>query len=351
MVAPSARCRAGSSARSSPRSPASRFESGSANRNTRCARTIAPPNATRRRCPPESCAGRRSSSSVRPSRWAVSCTRRAISDSATPRTSNPKAILPRALRWGYKASFWNTMATSRSAGGRYVTSRPAIRTSPAVGSSSPAMQRRAVDLPQPDGPSSTRSSPSRTSRESSCNAGLAPPSNVFVRPRSVSDAMRLSLLGASCEGNRQRIADVAFPRRAAVELDAEARAVDRHRDAAPRHAYALERGAVDAEGHGPDGQTSAWTVRQHTHHVRHDQVVHPGVQVVVDAAVDARAAGVRVIVLEAVRPFGGAVERHHARDLEDLIAHLPRPCPLLKQHEPRQRSDVVRVRLWPPAHV
>src|SRR5437879_8575017 len=48
-------------------------------------------------------------------------------------------------------------------------------------------------------------------------------SNVFVRARSVTDAMRLSLLGASSEGNRQRIADVAFPRRAAVDLDAEAR--------------------------------------------------------------------------------------------------------------------------------
>src|SRR2546430_13184024 len=82
------------------------------------------------------------------------------------------------------------MATSRSAGGRGVTSRSPIRTSPSVGSSSPAMHRRAVVLPQPDGPSSTRNSPSRTSSDSSCNARLAPPSNVFVRPRKVTDAMR-----------------------------------------------------------------------------------------------------------------------------------------------------------------
>src|SRR5205814_9339220 len=120
----------------------------------------------------------------------------------------------------------------------------------------------AIDLPQPDGPSSTRSSPSRTSRESSCNAGLAPPSNVFVRPRRVSDAMRLSLLGASAEGNRQRIADVAFPRRAAVDLDAEARAVDRHRHAAPGHAPALDCGSGDARRPGPARQTTSWTARQ-----------------------------------------------------------------------------------------
>ena len=49
------------------RSFASRFESGSSMRNTRGRRTIARPIATRWRCPPESCAGLRSSRSVRPS--------------------------------------------------------------------------------------------------------------------------------------------------------------------------------------------------------------------------------------------------------------------------------------------
>src|SRR5438445_710298 len=146
-------------------------------------------------------------------------------------------------------------------------------------SSARSSPRSPVALPQPEGPSSTRNSPSRTSSESSCNAGRAPPSNVFVRPRKVTDAMRLSLLGASSEGNRQRVADVAVPRRAAVDLDAEARAVDRYRYSPTGHAHALEYGAADAKRHGPDGETSPWTVRQHAHHVRHDQVIHPGVQV------------------------------------------------------------------------
>ena len=49
------------------------------------------------------------------------------------------------------------MLTFRSVAGRRVTSRPPIRTSPSVASSSPAMRRSVVVLPQPEGPRSVTS--------------------------------------------------------------------------------------------------------------------------------------------------------------------------------------------------
>jgi hypothetical protein len=58
---------------------------------------------------------------------------------------------------GKSAYDWNTMLTFRSVAGRRVTSRPPIRTSPSLASSSPAMRRRVVVLPQPEGPSSVTS--------------------------------------------------------------------------------------------------------------------------------------------------------------------------------------------------
>ena len=51
------------------------------------------------------------------------------------------------------------MAMSRSRGGTLVTSRPPMTICPPDVSSSPAMQLSRVDLPQPDGPTSTRKSP------------------------------------------------------------------------------------------------------------------------------------------------------------------------------------------------
>ena len=56
------------------------------------------------------------------------------------------------------------MAMPRLAGGALSTFSPSIRTSPEVASSSPAMTRSSVDLPQPDGPTKMTNSPSSTSR-------------------------------------------------------------------------------------------------------------------------------------------------------------------------------------------
>ena len=56
------------------------------------------------------------------------------------------------------------MAMSRSPGLAQVTSLLPISTVPSLASSSPAMVRSSVDLPQPEGPTSTVNSPDGTSR-------------------------------------------------------------------------------------------------------------------------------------------------------------------------------------------
>src|SRR5260370_919252 len=66
------------------------------------------------------------------------------------------------------------MATSRCAGERPLTLSPPMRISPLVGSARPAMRLSVVDLPQPEGPTSERNSPSAMSRDSSLSASGAP---------------------------------------------------------------------------------------------------------------------------------------------------------------------------------
>src|SRR5215212_11374174 len=62
---------------------------------------------------------------------------------------------------------------SRSRGATRLTTRSPIRISPSVTDSSPASIRRAVVLPEPDGPTSTRNSPSGAASESSRTASTA----------------------------------------------------------------------------------------------------------------------------------------------------------------------------------
>src|SRR5262249_27112564 len=68
------------------------------------------------------------------------------------------------------------MATPRARGGVSLTTSSLIRTSPDVWRSSPAMILRKVVLPQPDGPSSTRNSPSGTDMLTPSTAGTSPKS-------------------------------------------------------------------------------------------------------------------------------------------------------------------------------
>ena len=77
-------------------------------------------------------------------------------------------------RCGKSAYDWNTMDTRRSAGGRCVTSTPPMAMRPAVAASSPAMSRSVVDLPQPDGPSSTSIRPAAASKLTSSTARVCP---------------------------------------------------------------------------------------------------------------------------------------------------------------------------------
>ncbi len=62
------------------------------------------------------------------------------------------------------------MAMSRSLAGTSFIRLFPMRSSPPVMSSRPATMRSAVDFPQPDGPTSTRNSPSWMSTLRSCTA-------------------------------------------------------------------------------------------------------------------------------------------------------------------------------------
>ena len=63
---------------------------------------------------------------------------------------------------------------SRSFGGTSLTTRSPMRMSPDVMFSSPAIMRSSVDLPQPDGPTSTTNSPSRIAMSMPWMTAVAP---------------------------------------------------------------------------------------------------------------------------------------------------------------------------------
>src|SRR5215207_2745860 len=89
---------------------------------------------------------------------------------------------------------------SRSRGARSLTTSPPMISSPSEMSSSPAIIRSAVDLPQPDGPTRIMNSPSSMSRFMSLTASK-PSANVLVTPSrlSLTSVGSLSLDGAGGE--------------------------------------------------------------------------------------------------------------------------------------------------------
>src|SRR5882724_8855749 len=89
------------------------------------------------------------------------------------------------------------MATFRARGGRPVTMFPSITISPEVGRSSPAIMRINVVLPQPDGPSRTRNSPSLAMRSMPSTARTSSKSLVMRRVSTM--AMRESRLPPSAK--------------------------------------------------------------------------------------------------------------------------------------------------------
>ena len=66
------------------------------------------------------------------------------------------------------------MAMSRCEGCRLLTARPLMRISPPVMVSSPAMVLSKVDLPQPEGPTSTRNPPSSIERSMPFSTSTVP---------------------------------------------------------------------------------------------------------------------------------------------------------------------------------
>src|SRR6476469_2202476 len=84
---------------------------------------------------------------------------------------------------------------SRELGSTLVTSRSPIRMRPPLTGSRPASMRRDVDLPQPEGPTRTRNSPSPISRSSWSTAGLVAPSYMRVALSKVTVVMRFPSTG------------------------------------------------------------------------------------------------------------------------------------------------------------
>src|SRR3954466_16209785 len=100
------------------------------------------------------------------------------------------------------------MAMSRALGGRWVTSCSLMKMLPPSTSSRPASIRRLVDLPQPDGPTRTRNSPSPISNCSESTAGRVRRGKIRLAWAKVTVAMMdlLSLLdGAEREALHQLV--------------------------------------------------------------------------------------------------------------------------------------------------
>ena len=113
--------------------------------------------------------------------------------------------------WGNSAKLWKTVLTGRLLGGRRPISSPLMRIEPAVGSSSPATIRRVVVLPQPDGPSREKNSPSPMVRLTSSTAVTSVPDrspNRLTTPVN-STAGRCPFVPASIDAGPPRVRPVA----------------------------------------------------------------------------------------------------------------------------------------------
>src|SRR3954447_11284417 len=92
---------------------------------------------------------------------------------------------------------------SRARGGRSVTSRPPIEIVPAVASSRPAIIRRSVDLPQPDGPTRTRNSPLPIVSETPSTATTPPEKTLLRLSRTISATSNDRAVYTACADRKQ----------------------------------------------------------------------------------------------------------------------------------------------------
>ena len=155
---------------------ASRLESGSSMQNTWGWRTIARPMATRCRWPPESSFGLRSRRLVSPS---ISATARdpllALGAGHLGQLEREAEVVADRLVRVERIALEDHRDVAVLRGTR-VTSRSPMRIRPSSTGSRPASIRSVVVLPQPDGPTRTRNSPSATSRSIPGTAGRSEPS-------------------------------------------------------------------------------------------------------------------------------------------------------------------------------
>src|SRR5260221_7921430 len=156
------------------RNSASSAPNGSSSRNAIGSRTMARPKATRWRSPLDNPDTERSRRCVMRRIRAASSTLRFTSSRSMPCDFNGYAIFVRTFMCGYSANNWNTNAMSRCDARLNVTSSLPSRMRPDVGSSSPAIIRSVVVLPQPEGPSRQKKSPSGTENVESRTAANAP---------------------------------------------------------------------------------------------------------------------------------------------------------------------------------
>src|SRR5438034_1957150 len=125
-----------------------------------------------------------------------SVTRLSMSFFGRRRTLSPKPMLSATVMFGNRAYDWKTIPTLRWLGGRLVMSLPSTVIVPPVGRSKPAIIRRVVVLPQPDGPRKDTNSPRATSRLKSSTAAT-PPGKSFWTWVKVRNAIRSADLLAS----------------------------------------------------------------------------------------------------------------------------------------------------------
>ena len=133
--------------------------------------------------PPEHWLGSLSSRGVIRTISATSRTRFFRVSGSTFFMRGPNSMFWKTVLWGKRARFWKTMPRFRWPGSISFTRRPSMKISPAVGSSRPAIMRRVVVLPHPEGPTRTRNSSASMERSRSFTASMSRP-NTFLSPLS-----------------------------------------------------------------------------------------------------------------------------------------------------------------------
>ena len=135
--------------------------------------------ATRWRIPPESWAGLAFSNPPSPTSSTSSAT--ASGSWRRPTSSRASRMLAATDRQGSSDGSWKATPMRRwrrSSSGE----APAMSMEPSSGWSSPATSRRAVDLPQPEGPMRAQNPPGGTCRSKPARAVTSPAPRAKVRP-------------------------------------------------------------------------------------------------------------------------------------------------------------------------